>query len=547
MIIRITGEDYCVKNRRSDSGDKPRNSPERQKKNSDGVSDRPQTMKNSRQRSESAEKSDGRYKPSVKKSKRQQIIGQPIDSKTGRRRLTRQQKIKIAAVSIVCVLILFVLGGFMVWRSLLDQVTLVDPEKETLPSEYDHPTESLINPVPNEKGVLNILLLGVDSRDPGNFDGRSDSMMILTINEKQGRIKLTSLQRDMLMYLPGRDMPEKINAANVFGGPALAMRVINDALRLDIKNYVVVNMSGMEGIIDIAGGVMIDVQEEEVPYLNKNTTSERISSAGLQKLDGGQAVSYARIRKLDSDYVRMQRQRIVLQALLDAFNEADLINKGQMISEGLSMITTNLRASEMTDLGLKMLPKMNSTIEQLQLPIEGYFIEHSGVSWTIRADFNGMIPLLQEFIWGRTFPFDPVKDIPGAPDSSIPLPTRPPTEAAPTRPPTAAPEPEPTPEPSPSPQVATPTPPAVTPEPTDETTTAETEPSDEPSETTTQTETETETEEPTETTVIPTPAATPTATPAATPAASPTPTPADSSGDNPGGGNQKPADPADAS
>jgi anionic cell wall polymer biosynthesis LytR-Cps2A-Psr (LCP) family protein len=119
-------------------------------------------------------------------------------------------------------------------------------------------------------------------------------MMILTIDQGSGKIKLTSLQRDMLVYLPGKDNPVKINSVNVEGGPALAMRVVNDTLRLNIKNYVIVNMQGLEELIDLVGGVMIDVQANEVAHINSgvadanrfsnNYTSDGISGSGLQKL-----------------------------------------------------------------------------------------------------------------------------------------------------------------------------------------------------------------------------------------------------------------------
>ena len=110
--------------------------------------------------------------------------------------------------------------------------------------------------------------------------------MILTIDTINKKIKLTSLQRDMLVYIPGKTDPNKLNSANASGGPLLAMRVVNDTLRLSIDKYVVVNMVGMEKIIDLAGGVMIDVSKDELPYVEGG-----LSKSGLQLLNGFQAVS----------------------------------------------------------------------------------------------------------------------------------------------------------------------------------------------------------------------------------------------------------------
>lgn len=399
------------------------------------------------------------------------------------------QRILIGAgIAAAVIVIAIVITTWIGYRSMVDQIDIVPSAEDALPSEFDQPTESLVNPVPSEKKVTNILLLGVDAQTD-SIEGRSDAMMILTVNEQQGRIKLTSLQRDMMVYLPGRPYPDKLNAAHVYGGPALSMRVINDTFRLDLKKYVVVNMAGLTQLIDVAGGVEIEISREEARYLNL------VKESGLQLLDGRQAVSYARLRKLDDDYMRMQRQRIVLQALLDAFVKASLGEKKSMIDEGLSLIQTNLSVNEITKLGLKILPKMNTTIEQMQLPVEGTFnsgmySEGGMTSWQIRADFNAMIPPLQEFIWGRTYEFDKVKDIAGAPNSSLPL-----AKATPTPRPTLSPTPDPTPDPTPTLE--------PTPEPTETTTAATTTSTAASTETTAATETTAipETSEPTETSV----------------------------------------------
>lgn len=346
---------------------------------------------------------------------------------------TKKQKIQLGLAIAGSVIVILGLIVFIVWRSMMNGVN-INPEGETLSDEYNLPTESLVNAVPEVKGITNILLLGVDSRDSETANTLSDSMMVLTIDTINNKIKLTSLQRDMLVYLPGKTEPTKINSANSAGGPALSMRVVNDTFRLNIRNYIVVNMRGMEEIINIAGGIMIDVQEDEIKYLNYSVDeensvfsdtpySDHVTKAGLQLLDGRQAVSYARIRHLDSDYVRMARQRTVLQALMSTFMDTNIVSKTGMITEGLKWITTNLSETKLTELGLNILPLMSSEIEQLQIPIKGYFVEDNGSSWVNRCDFNGMIPLLQEFIWGKTFVFDPVKEIPGAPNGSGALPT----------------------------------------------------------------------------------------------------------------------------
>lgn len=343
-----------------------------------------------------------------------------------RQRSAKRKKRAVVAIIIVLAIILAMFAGVFIYlRILAGRMHYVDPGKETIPSQYNLPTESLVNPVPSVKEIMNILLLGVDTRDADSFGERSDAMMILTIDQSTGKIKLASLQRDMLVYIPGVREPQKINAANALGGPMLSVRVVNETFRLDIKRYMVVNMQGMKEIVDLAGGIWVDVSRAEIPHI-----APRPEAPGRQKLNGSQAVSFSRIRAIDSDYGRMNRQRTVIQALLDAFMQADLVTKNNMISEGLGCVTTNMSVSELLDIGLNTIPKLDTRIEQLQIPIKGYFREYSGNSWVNLCDFNGMIPLLQEFIFGRIYPFDPVKVIPGAPNSGVALPSPRPTTTA---------------------------------------------------------------------------------------------------------------------
>ncbi len=359
------------------------------------------------------------------------------------RKRRSRNRLRTALIIVLVVVVGLFGSAYLFWNSLMSRINIVNPSDATLPSEFDEPTDSLVNPIPTAKGVINILLLGSDARaeDVSEVNTNTDSMMILTLDQNNKKIKLTSLQRDMLVWMPGRTQPAKLNAANSYGGPALAMRVVNDTFRLDIKNYVVVNMRGMEALIEVAGGVEINVEKDEVEPINQmvgyqnsiypdSPKSELLKEAGLQKLNGRQAVAYGRIRKIDSDYARMGRQRVVIQALLKGFMNASLGTKANMITQGLGYATTNFTKTELTSFGLSSLSLLDGDMEELQIPIKGYFVEDPEPVWVNRCDFNGMIPLLQEFIFGRTYPFDPVKLIPGAPNSGQ---TKTPTSGSTTR------------------------------------------------------------------------------------------------------------------
>jgi LCP family protein required for cell wall assembly len=355
-------------------------------------------------------------------------------AKNRRRSATRW---KMIAVTVVAVFVVISLVAVFVVRTFIGKIQNdTSGFVETIPSEYDVPTESLVHEIPKEPGITNILLLGVDNRNSAvaSPEERSDSMIILTIDEKNKKFKLTSLQRDMMVYFPGSDNIHKINSANAEGGPLLAMRVVNDTFRLNIEKYVLVNMIGMEKIVDLVGGVTVDVSPSEMKALNdeltminltfKNTEpAAYLSKTGTQLLNGRQAVTYARIRQNDDDYHRMSRQREVLQAMFDQFMKADLATKTKILNAGLPYVTTNYKDNEIVQLGMNILPMMNSTIDQMQIPTAGDFREYSGTIWMNLCDYNAMIPKLQTFIFGQTYPFDKVREIPGAPNSSLVLPS----------------------------------------------------------------------------------------------------------------------------
>lgn len=341
-----------------------------------------------------------------------------------------------AAILIVGVFVTgLTVGVNALWNNTLGKINTVAKENSVLESQVDGADvkieeEVLKNPIPYDKDVTNILLLGIDSRDKTKINERSDAMMILTVNKTQKKIKLMSLQRDMLVPIPGMDEMDKLNHANVYGGPELVMKTIEGILRLKIDNYVVVNMRGMEAIVDVVGGVELDITEEAIPFVNENikytnkifkdtTQSDLIEKEGLQHVDGRQAVAYARNRSTaGGDYDRMKYQRDVIQAIYDKFIDIKITEKLKMLNEGLGYITTDLTENEMLGMMESVLPILDGEMETLQIPIEGYHEHYSGEAWLNLCDFNGMIPLVQKFIYGKEFDFDPVPIIPGAPNSS---------------------------------------------------------------------------------------------------------------------------------
>lgn len=219
------------------------------------------------------------------------------------------------------------------------------------------------------KGYRNIALLGIDSRaDDYGLGNRSDCMMIASINQETNEIKLISIYRDTYVYVMenGTKRLDKITHAYSYGGAQNTLKSLNEAMDLNITEFVTVNFDAVIAAVDSLGGVYIDIDESEIKYVNDyiDATSEssgvkssHITHSGRQKLDGVQAVSYTRVRyTTGGDYKRTERMRTVVEAML---SKAKTLNVGQLNSFAdtiLPKIRTNISTSEIWGL----IPKLAS-------------------------------------------------------------------------------------------------------------------------------------------------------------------------------------------
>lgn len=206
-------------------------------------------------------------------------------------------------------------------------------------------------------GYKNIALFGVDSRDDNLGKGtRTDTIMIASLNEETGDVKLISIFRDTYLNI-GNDTYNKANAAYSAGGPEQAINMLNMNLDLDIVDYVTVDFSALVDTIDALGGIPIDVQEDEIEHLNNYQigTSEvtgdkiiNVTSTGLQTLNGLQAVSYCRIRyTAGDDFKRAERQRNVLMEVAKKAKTADIGTLNSIINQVFPKIKTSFTTTEM--------------------------------------------------------------------------------------------------------------------------------------------------------------------------------------------------------
>lgn len=262
--------------------------------------------------------------------------------------------------------------------------------------------------------VVNILIMGLDG---GWKASRSDAMMVASINKKTGEVKLTSILRDTQVPIEGRAKPDKIAHAHAYGGAALSIKTVNRMFKLNIEDYVSVNFNSMAQIIDALGGVTINVKPSEVAYVNRGVrevnrqngvteSSGELYSSGKVLLTGKQAVAYGRIRLLDTDMQRVQRQQTVLTALFEKLMKQNLIDLPTMIERLVPYVRTSMTQEEMLTLGTAVLMNNKTGVSGLRLPAnEEYNVISKPSDWHIElteAQWSLAIKRLHEFIYGES-------------------------------------------------------------------------------------------------------------------------------------------------
>lgn len=188
----------------------------------------------------------------------------------------------------------------------------------------------------HSKNVLNILLCGVDSKDGTASSGRADAIILVSVNKKTKTITLSSFFRDSYIYMdiPKKDGTsqgryEKLNAAYQYGGPASLLNTIEKNFKIEIDQYIAVDFSSFTKLIDALGGVTVDVEEREALYIRRTSSHKSFPYGNDVKLTGSQALVYSRIRYLDSDINRTERQRKVIKSLV---NSAKTATSGQLVN-----------------------------------------------------------------------------------------------------------------------------------------------------------------------------------------------------------------------
>ena len=225
----------------------------------------------------------------------------------------------------------------------------------------------------SSKNVINVLLVGLDSKDALKYGGRSDSLILVSLNKKTEKISMCSFFRDSWCYmnLAGKDSYSKINASYLYGGPDALIDTIENNFKIDIDYYVAVDFSSFRDIIDALGGITVEVQEYEANYINRTNPDFHIEAGPAVKLTGKQALVFARIRKsdYDSDVSRTRRQRQVITSLIQSAKNASLSQLNNTLDTLFAYVKTDLTKSQILSYAAQALTKgwINYDISQFTI------------------------------------------------------------------------------------------------------------------------------------------------------------------------------------
>lgn len=275
------------------------------------------------------------------------------------------------------------------------------------------PPEIVDTEIMSSKDVLNILLIGTDEREEEfNIDARSDTMILASINRKENTIKLTSFERGIgVPILDGEYKGQYDWLTNIFryGGADLLIRTIEECFKIDIDHYVRVNFRTVTNVVDSIGGIELDIIPREQWFLElyrgvyQSTTTQAPIVVGTNTFDGGMALGYARLRAVDDDWFRIERQRKVIIATANKLKGSSLVDLNNLANQVLPLVQTDLTNLQIADLMLYAPQLLGAEFSQLTIPVPdsygGLTVMGGGGSFGVNYNINN--PILHEFIYGE--------------------------------------------------------------------------------------------------------------------------------------------------
>lgn len=244
---------------------------------------------------------------------------------------------------------------------------------------------------------INLLLIGQDRRE-GETASRSDSIVLCTIQKDALRMTMTSFLRDLYVPIPGHGS-NRINAAYAFGGTELLQQTLSENFGIRINGCFEVDFSQFSRLVDLRGGVAIDLRQDEAQLINADIPGSTLQE-GKQLLNGEQALAYARIRKLDADgdFSRTDRQRKIISAFFDSCKDLRLPEILELVEQAIPMVSTDMKKAKVLSLTLELFPLLpEMEIISQKIPVEGTFTDQTidGMA-VLEADMDANRKYLEE-------------------------------------------------------------------------------------------------------------------------------------------------------
>ena len=249
-----------------------------------------------------------------------------------------------------------------------------DPLESGLEEEAGQISDGLkkVNGLWHDDSIVNLLVMGVDDYQ-ANDVGRTDSMMLVTIDTRHKQLKVTSFMRDMYVAIPNNGS-QRINVAYSYGGPTLLVSTIEANFGIDIDRWIVVDFDAFTEIIDAMGGVDITLTQDEANLVNRYSGDPRWNlSEGTFTLSGAQARYYSRIRAIGDDFERTERQRKVFSSLVNKFKGSDIGTINNILANTLNLIQTNMSRNYILNLASQVAHYLNYDVHQSRVPGDGNY------------------------------------------------------------------------------------------------------------------------------------------------------------------------------
>lgn len=296
-------------------------------------------------------------------------------------------------LGIILALILIIVAALLI---IMNRVNYNDKVENTYISESE---------LVSSGSVKNILLLGVDARVGQNAEEtRSDTMMLVSFDTKHHSVKLTSFLRDTWLYIPTLGYNQRLNAACSSGGYQGVVDAIEYNYKIDIDGYAVVNFEMFKVLVDSLGGVEVDVTEAEAKEVTNHpgVYGDVVLESGKYKLSGEQALAYCRIRKIDTDFVRTERQRTVMSSILSSAKHSGMFKLLNMAFKSAPYIETDLTKTEIMGLAAKAAFCITGDIQQEKVPFEGTW-EYASIQGNsvISIDLDTNRQKIEEYIYNN--------------------------------------------------------------------------------------------------------------------------------------------------